>query len=159
MITPHHHPCYYHYFYYYYYHHCTSAPFITTTSIAMTPFLRSMTSTPRPTRALKFLPRSYKLWYAYLSERKKAVLGKVEITHKKYQILVNTYERALVHLSKMPRIWLDLCQVLVDMKKGTLARRTFDRALQALPITQHNRVRRSTRGEEGGGAGWHIEGL
>jgi hypothetical protein len=53
---------------------------------------------------------------------------------------VNTYERALVHLSKMPRVWVDYCSLLVLLQKGTDARRTFDRALQALPITQHHRV-------------------
>ena len=62
------------------------------------------------------------------------------IADKRYRILVNTYERALVHLHKMPRIWLDYCAVLAKLKRGTLTRRTFDRALQALPITQHDRV-------------------
>lgn len=99
---------------------------------------------PLPYRALKFLPRSYKLWYAYLQERYKAIHDRVDITHKKYQILINTYERAFVHMSKMPRIWVDYCQLLVDLKKGTFARKTFDRALQALPITQHHRVSIST---------------
>jgi hypothetical protein len=44
-------------------------------------------------RALKFLPGSYKLWHAYLQERRQAVEGKVVVTHARYQILVNTYER------------------------------------------------------------------
>ena len=40
----------------------------------------------------------------------------------------------------MPRIWLDYCQFLIDQKKITRTRHTFDRALAALPITQHSRI-------------------
>ena len=40
----------------------------------------------------------------------------------------------------MPRVWLDYCQVLMDQCKITRTRRAFDRAIRALPITQHNRV-------------------
>ena len=41
---------------------------------------------------------------------------------------------------QMPRIWLDYCQFLMDQCKVTQTRRTFDRALQALPLTQHSRI-------------------
>jgi len=47
------------------------------------------------------LPRSYKLWRAYLQERQTALKYKA-VTDKGYTILINTYERALVHLHKMP---------------------------------------------------------
>jgi pre-mRNA-splicing factor SYF1 len=40
----------------------------------------------------------------------------------------------------MPRIWLDYCQFLIDQGKITRTRRVFDRAIRALPITQHNRI-------------------
>jgi len=40
----------------------------------------------------------------------------------------------------MPRIWLDFCQFLVDQGLITRTRRTFDRALRALAITQHDRI-------------------
>ncbi len=40
----------------------------------------------------------------------------------------------------MPRIWLDYCQFLIDQHLITRIRRTFDRALRALPITQHYRI-------------------
>lgn len=40
----------------------------------------------------------------------------------------------------MPRIWTDYLQFLMFQGYVTLARRTFDRALKALPITQHERV-------------------
>ena len=55
-------------------------------------------------RALKHLPRSYKLWKAYLDDRKSRLANKC-ITHKRYKLLLNTFERALVHMNKMPRIW------------------------------------------------------
>ena len=41
---------------------------------------------------------------------------------------------------QMPRIWLDYCQFLMDQSKITRTRQTFDRALRALPITQHHRI-------------------
>lgn len=40
----------------------------------------------------------------------------------------------------MPRIWMDYCQFLVSQCKITRSRRTFDRALRALPVTQHPRI-------------------
>uniref|UniRef100_A0A8C4M6H1 Pre-mRNA-splicing factor SYF1 n=1 Tax=Equus asinus asinus TaxID=83772 RepID=A0A8C4M6H1_EQUAS len=43
-------------------------------------------------------------------------------------------------MHKMPRLWLDYCQFLMDQGRVTHTRRTFDRALRALPITQHSRV-------------------
>lgn len=109
-------------------------------------------------RALRYLPRSYKLWHSYLDERRNYLEGK-NISSKGYQILVNTYERALVHMHKMPRIWcssylslhliayvinfcirLDYCEYLASIHRGTETRRAFDRALQALPITQHKEL-------------------
>ncbi|XP_063304466.1 pre-mRNA-splicing factor SYF1 [Pelobates fuscus] len=90
-------------------------------------------------RALKELPGSYKLWYAYLRQRRKQVKRKC-ITDPAYEEVNNCHERALVFMHKMPRIWLDYCQFLVDQCKITRTRRTFDRALRALPITQHHRI-------------------
>lgn len=40
----------------------------------------------------------------------------------------------------MPRIWIDYCGFLVKQCRITKTRRTFDRALKALPITQHPRI-------------------
>ena len=40
----------------------------------------------------------------------------------------------------MPRLWVDYLAFVVKLGLGTKARRTFDRALQALPITQHDKV-------------------
>ncbi|KTF94572.1 hypothetical protein cypCar_00003523 [Cyprinus carpio] len=90
-------------------------------------------------RALKELPGSYKLWYNYLRERRKQVKGKC-VTDPAYEEVNNCHERALVFMHKMPRIWIDYCQFMVSQCKITRSRRTFDRALRALPITQHPRI-------------------
>ena len=90
-------------------------------------------------RALKYLPGSYKLWRAYLSDRRE------QVRHRRpgdagIESVARTYERALVYLHKMPRVWLDYLALLVTQPRPTETRRTFDRALRALPITQHERV-------------------
>ncbi|RYG97013.1 hypothetical protein EON65_53510 [archaeon] len=55
-------------------------------------------------RALGYLPRSYKLWHAYLNDRV-FHLRNTPINSKKYDLLIDVYERALVFMGKMPRIW------------------------------------------------------
>ncbi|XP_063787705.1 pre-mRNA-splicing factor SYF1 isoform X1 [Pseudophryne corroboree] len=90
-------------------------------------------------RALKELPGSYKLWYAYLKQRRKQVKRRC-LTDPAFEEVNNCHERALVFMHKMPRIWLDYCQFLMDQCKISRTRRTFDRALRALPITQHYRI-------------------
>lgn len=90
-------------------------------------------------RALKALPGSYKLWHAYLRERLEIVRN-LPITHSHYQTLNNTFERALATMHKMPRIWIMYLQSLTHQKLITRTRRAFDRALCALPVTQHDRI-------------------
>lgn len=90
-------------------------------------------------RALKALPGSYKLWYAYLRERL-GIVRNLPITHSQYEPLNNTFERALVTMHKMPRIWIMYLHTLTEQKLVTRTRRTFDRALCALPVTQHDRI-------------------
>jgi len=62
------------------------------------------------------------------------------ITHAAVEAPNNTYERALVSMHKMPRIWLEFADFMVGQRWLTRTRRLFDRALCALPITQHDRV-------------------
>lgn len=62
------------------------------------------------------------------------------ITHPSWEQLTKVYERALVFLNKMPVLWLEYLQLLMDQRLGTKTRRAFDSALQALPVTQHGRV-------------------
>ncbi|XP_074309695.1 uncharacterized protein LOC141644132 [Silene latifolia] len=90
-------------------------------------------------RALKALPGSYKLWYAYLRERLELVRN-LPINHSQYETLNNTFERALVTMHKMPRIWVMYLQILVNQKWISRTRRCFDRALCSLPVTQHERI-------------------
>eukprot|EP01103_Thecamoeba_quadrilineata_P014553 TRINITY_DN4366_c0_g1_i1.p1 TRINITY_DN4366_c0_g1~~TRINITY_DN4366_c0_g1_i1.p1 ORF type:complete len:886 (+),score=201.57 TRINITY_DN4366_c0_g1_i1:55-2712(+) len=90
-------------------------------------------------RALNELPGSYKLWHNYLKERMTHVQGKF-ITDSAYEAVNATFERCLTYMHKMPRIWIEYCQFLVNQIQHTRTRRTFDRALAALPITQHERI-------------------
>mmetsp|Transcript_19169 Transcript_19169/g.31375 ORF Transcript_19169/g.31375 Transcript_19169/m.31375 type:complete len:872 (-) Transcript_19169:255-2870(-) len=90
-------------------------------------------------RSLKQLPGSYKLWRAYLRERREQVRG-LPVNHKAYNAVNNVFERALVFLHKMPCIWLDFLQFLMDQRLGTRTRHAFDRALRSVAITQHDRI-------------------
>ncbi|KAL6206953.1 hypothetical protein ACLB2K_024198 [Fragaria x ananassa] len=90
-------------------------------------------------RAVKSLPGSYKLWHAYLRERLELVRS-FPINHSEYETLNNTFERALVTMHKMPRIWILYLQSLTEQRLVTRTRRSFDRALCALPVQQHDRI-------------------
>ena len=89
-------------------------------------------------RALKELPGSYKLWYLYLRNLLKQVRGRC-VTDPKHDQVSNCFERALVFMHKMPRIWMMYCEYVSGLCKVTKCRRIFDRALRALPATQHIR--------------------
>ena len=88
---------------------------------------------------LSDLPASYKLWKAYLDERRES-LKNVRIDNAQWTALNNAYERALIFLHKMPRIWLDYAEVLQHQALITKTRQTLDRALKSLPLTQHERI-------------------
>ncbi|KAH7035683.1 uncharacterized protein B0I36DRAFT_347423 [Microdochium trichocladiopsis] len=92
-------------------------------------------------RACIQLPRSYKLWKLYLQFRTKHV-SKLNAAAfaPEYKKVNSLFERALILLNKMPRIWEMYLKFLLSQPVVTLTRRTFDRALRALPITQHNRI-------------------
>lgn len=90
-------------------------------------------------RAIKELPGSYKIWYNYLRARRNQVRG-LPVTDIKYEEVNNCFERALVFMHKMPRIWIDYCTFMTNQLKITRTRQLFDRALRALPITQHHRI-------------------
>jgi len=62
------------------------------------------------------------------------------VDNPRVQAMNNTYERALVTMHKMPRIWLDHLGHLMEQFLLTRTRRAFDRALCSLPITQHDRI-------------------
>ncbi|XP_071677129.1 uncharacterized protein [Lolium perenne] len=90
-------------------------------------------------RAPKALPGSYKLWHAYLRERLDHARPH-PISHTAYASLNNTFERALATMHKMPRVWALYLASLLDQRLLTRGRHAFDRALRALPVTQHDRI-------------------
>jgi pre-mRNA-splicing factor SYF1 len=90
-------------------------------------------------RALKEIPGSYKVWYAYLRERRGLVRYKSPLDPT-LEDLNNAYERCLVFLHKMPRLWTEYLTFMSAQHKITKTRRLFDRCLRALPITQHHRI-------------------
>nr|XP_043629863.1 pre-mRNA-splicing factor SYF1-like [Erigeron canadensis] len=90
-------------------------------------------------RALEALPNSYKLWHAYLQEHLEFVRN-LPVSDPQYQILNNTFERALVTMNKFPKIWIMYLTSLTKQKLVTKTRKAFDRALRALPVTQHEKI-------------------
>ncbi|KAI9848069.1 MAG: pre-mRNA-splicing factor syf1 [Sclerophora amabilis] len=92
-------------------------------------------------RACMELPRSYKLWKMYLDLRIRHLASLNPAVHKMEFFKVNAlFERALILLNKMPKVWDMYLSFLMRQPIITHTRRTFDRALRALPITQHNRI-------------------
>ncbi|KAK1596247.1 pre-mRNA-splicing factor SYF1 [Colletotrichum navitas] len=92
-------------------------------------------------RACLQLPRSYKLWKMYLTFRVNHISKLNAATFSAEYRKVNAmFERALTLLNKMPRIWELYLKFLLQQPFVTTTRRTFDRALRALPLTQHNRI-------------------
>ncbi|KAL9111036.1 MAG: hypothetical protein Q9227_004469 [Pyrenula ochraceoflavens] len=92
-------------------------------------------------RACIQLPRSYKIWKMYLELRTKYLLKKnPEKLRAEFKKVNALFERALILLNKMPVIWEMYLSFLLRQPIITQTRRTFDRALRALPITQHNRI-------------------
>uniref|UniRef100_A0A0D9WNP7 Suppressor of forked domain-containing protein n=1 Tax=Leersia perrieri TaxID=77586 RepID=A0A0D9WNP7_9ORYZ len=91
-------------------------------------------------RALRALPGSYKLWHAYLTELADAARA-LPVTDRAHAALNSAFERALAAgMSRMPRIWQMYASALLDQRLLTRARRTLDRALRSLPVTQHHRM-------------------
>lgn len=90
-------------------------------------------------RAVKELPGSYKIWRAYLTERRRQCV-RFPVNSNNYEATNNAHERALVFMHKMPRIWIEYIEFLQGQKFITRVRRTFDRCLRALPVTQHRRI-------------------
>lgn len=90
-------------------------------------------------KALVKNPRSYKLWKAYLTHRVRQLKDK-KLDDAMFEEVNFCFERSIVFMHKMPRIWINYCQLLTKQLLITKTRRTFDRALEALPITQHFRI-------------------
>ncbi len=82
-------------------------------------------------RALLALPRSYKLWKRHWEWHLKNSANEKDL-------IIMMFERALQTLSHMPRVWINYLEFLfANEMNTTFLRQTITRALQALPITQH----------------------
>lgn len=92
-------------------------------------------------RACAHLPRSYKLWKMYLEIRVKHLRNvNPALFSSEYNKVNALFERSLILLNKMPQIWEMYLSFLMSQPLVTRTRQVFDRALRALPITQHNRI-------------------
>ena len=90
-------------------------------------------------RALKYLPGSYKLWRPYLADRVAQVKNR-RPDDPAIEAVNRAFERALVYMHKMPRLWEDYLDFLMRQHRIGPTRHAFDRALRALPVTQHERI-------------------
>lgn len=123
-------------------------------------------------RSVSLLPGSYKLWKNHLTfrtglmdmssgsnndlsggnqelqkicdhNRIPSYLLTASSKFKHYHATVSAFERSLVRLHKMPRLWLMYATfvILYDPERNpTTVRRIYDRALVALPASQHERI-------------------
>ena len=103
-------------------------------------------------RAVLQLPGSFKLWRDYLELRTlplysgsfdaKTGVSNCKLTpdDNEWILVNNCFEKCLVYCHRFPVIWLMYLRVLMHQCNPTLTRRNFDRALKALPITQHTRI-------------------
>lgn len=86
-------------------------------------------------RALRYLPRSYKLW--------KLLWEFLLDTKQPSDFIVACFERALLTLSKYPRVWKVYLEYLCQnhpVRSSTHLRQTFNRALEALNVGQHDKI-------------------
>ena len=90
-------------------------------------------------RGIRHNPGSYKLWYFYLVERVDRGRG-WRCDDGRHAGTEAAFERALTTMHKMPKVWELYITYLMTLRYVTNTRRACDRALQALPVTQHERV-------------------
>ena len=84
--------------------------------------------------------RSYKLWAAYTDKRSGYVLSQLSKNKEAIAAANETYERALQVLYLCPRLWINYLDFLGRQKRVVLLRKTFNRAIQSLPILQHDKI-------------------
>ena len=82
-------------------------------------------------RGIQQLPKSYKLWKTHW-----------EFCEQHGLLSVSLFERALVTLHKFPRVWMAYLKYAHEKARlhPTKLRRLANRALEALPVTQHDKV-------------------
>lgn len=87
-------------------------------------------------RAIKQMPGSYKLWILYLRLLVDQCNDRC-ISDPQFGAVNSTFERALCFLQKMPVVWQLYVDFIARQKLILRFREVFERALRALPITQH----------------------
>ena len=90
--------------------------------------------------SLHYLPGSYKLWYNYLKEEREYAKANYNIPNKYYDEVNKLHEQALIYMMKMPKIWIDFIQFMFEQNLITKTKSIFNKALQAIPITQHKKL-------------------
>jgi tetratricopeptide (TPR) repeat protein len=79
----------------------------------------------------------------YNKQRLPVYLLSSSSSHNHYKLTQSAFERALVRLHKMPKLWLmyaAFVSLYDPLRDPTTVRRVYDRALVALPASQHERV-------------------
>ena len=90
--------------------------------------------------SLYYLPGSYKLWYHYLKEEREYVKSNYNFPNKHYEEVNRIHEQALIYMMKMPIIWMNYIQFMMEQNSITKTKIIFNKALQAIPITQHKKL-------------------
>ena len=90
--------------------------------------------------SLHYLPGSYKIWYYYLQEEREYVKKNYRLPNPHYEEVNNIHEQALIYMLKMPMIWVNYIQFLMEQNLVTKTRLVLNKALQMLPITQHKKI-------------------
>ena len=90
--------------------------------------------------SLHYLPGSYKLWFNYLKEEREYVKSNYRLPNKNYDEINHIHEQALIYMMKMPVIWINYIQFLIEQNLITKTKIIFNKALQAIPITQHKKL-------------------
>ena len=90
--------------------------------------------------ALHYLPGSYKIWFYYLQEEREYVKKNYRLPNPHYEEVNNIHEQALIYMLKMPMIWVNYIQFLMEQNLITKTRLIVNKSLQMLPITQHKKI-------------------
>eukprot|EP00371_Babesia_bovis_P000585 XP_001609232.1 XBA-binding protein 2 [Babesia bovis T2Bo] len=88
-------------------------------------------------RAVKHVPLSYKVWYGYIRDTIEAIQNPFYVHPAPYLRVNRLFERCIIHVYAAPAIYILYGQFLRTQNMISRTRRTYDRALLNLPITQH----------------------
>ena len=72
--------------------------------------------------SLHYIPGSYKIWYYYLQEEREYVKKNYRLPNPHYEEVNNIHEQALIYMLKMPMIWVNYIQFLMEQNLITKTR-------------------------------------